>query len=123
MRVYFALSFGESGDLSAGKGTFIDELIAMAGGENVAAGSEYAWPMYSLEGIVAADPDVILISDYGDGTVVEQFCALPGYGELRAVQEGHVYALTDDLISRPGPRIAEGFQQVADALADAGAYD
>ena len=90
---------------------------------NVAAGSEYAWPMYSLEGIVAADPDVILISDYGDGTVVEQFCTLSGYGELRAVQEGHVYALTDDLISRPGPRIAEGFQQVVDALADAGAYD
>ena len=123
MRVYFALSFGESGDFSAGPGTFIDELIAMAGGENVAAGSEYAWPMYSLEGIVAADPDVILVSDYGDGTAVEQFCALSGYGELRAVQEGHVYALTDDLISRPGPRIAEGFQQVVDALADAGAYD
>ena len=123
MRVYFALSFGESGDFSAGPGTFIDELIAMAGGENVAADSEYAWPMYSLEGIIAADPDVILISDYGDGMVVEQFCALPGYGELRAVQEGHVYALTDDLISRPGPRIAEGFQQVVDALADAGAYD
>ena len=123
VRVYFALSFGESGDFSAGKGTFIDELIAMAGGENVAADSEYAWPMYSLEGIVAADPDVILISDYGDGTAAEQFCALPGYGELRAVQEGHVYALTDDLISRPGPRIAEGFQQVVDALADAGAYD
>ena len=53
----------------------------------------------------------------------DRFCALPGYGELRAVQEGHVYALTDDLISRPGPRIAEGFQQVVDALADAGAYD
>ena len=123
VRVYFALSFGESGDFSAGPGTFIDELIAMAGGENVAAGSEYAWPMYSLEGIVAADPDVILVSDYGDGTAVEQFCALSGYGELRAVQEGHVYALTDDLISRPGPRIAEGFQQVVDALADAGAYD
>ena len=31
--------------------------------------------------------------------------------------------LTDDLISRPGPRIAEGFAQVVDALADAGAYD
>ncbi len=123
VRVYFALSFGESGDFSAGPGTFIDELIAMAGGENVAAGSDYAWPMYSLEGIVAADPDVILVSDYGDGTAVEQFCALPGYGELRAVQEGHVYALTDDLVSRPGPRIVEGLRQVADALADAGAYD
>lgn len=121
--VYFALSFGEYGDYSAGPGTFIDELIAMAGGENVAGDSEYAWPMYSLEGIVAADPDVILLSDYGDGTTVDQFCALDGYGELRAVQEGHVYALTDDLISRPGPRIAEGFAQVVDALADAGAYD
>ena len=42
---------------------------------------------------------------------------------MRAVLEGHVYALTDDLISRPGPRIAEGFAQVVDALADAGAYD
>ena len=85
--------------------------------------SEYAWPMYSLEGIVAADPDVILISDYGGGSTVEQFCALAGYGELRAVQEGHVYALTDDLISRPGPRGTEGFAQVVEALADAGAYN
>ena len=121
--VYFALSFGEYGDYSAGPGTFIDEMIAMAGGTNVAGDSDYAWPMYSLESIVAADPDVILISDYGDGSTVDQFCALEGYGQLRAVQEGHVYALTDDLISRPGPRITEGFQQVVDALADAGAYD
>ncbi len=122
-RVYFALSFGEYGDYSAGPGTFIDEMISMAGGVNVAADSEYAWPMYSLEGIVAADPDVILISDYGDGSAAEQFCALDGYGELRAVQEGHVYALTDDLISRPGPRVAQGFEQVVAALSDAGAYD
>ena len=80
----------------------------MAGGENVAAGSEYAWPMYSLEGIVAADPDVILISDYGDGTAAEQFCALPGYGELRAVQEGHVYALTDRPHQPPRPAHRRG---------------
>ena len=63
-----------------------------------------------------ADPDVILISDYGDGTAAEQFCALPGYGELRAVQEGHVYALTDDLISRPGPRIVEALKLIAELL-------
>ncbi|NLD59676.1 MAG: ABC transporter substrate-binding protein [Clostridiales bacterium] len=115
--VYFALSFGEFGDYSAGPGTFLDELIRMAGAKNAAADAQYAWPMYSPEGIVALDPDVILISDYvGDGAVVEQFAALPNYAGLRAVKEGRVYAVDEDLVSRPGPRIVEGLSEIVGAL-------
>jgi iron complex transport system substrate-binding protein len=40
----------------------------------------------------------------------------PGYGELTAVDEGRVYVLDDNLVSRPGPRLAEGVLEIARAL-------
>ena len=117
MKVYFALTFGEYGDYTAGPGTFIDELITMAGGVNVAGTSEYMWPTWSLEQLIIDDPDVILISDYMfDGSLVEQMKASDTYKNLRCVQEGHVYAINGDTCSRPAPRINEALAEVIAAL-------
>ena len=117
LKVYYALSFGEYGDYSAGPGTFIDDMLTMAGAENVAGDSEYAWPMYSGEAILAADPDVVLVSDYmHDGSLVEAFKTTAPYSGLRCVEEGRVYAVNDSLTGRPGPRIVDGLEEIVDAL-------
>lgn len=117
LKVYFAVSFGEYGDYSAGPGTFIDDMITMAGAVNVAGGAEYAWPMYSIEQLIIDDPDVILISDYmGDGSLIELLAATEGYKDLRCVQEGHVYAIDANTSNRPAPRINEALAQIVEAL-------
>lgn len=114
VKVYCALSFGEYGNYTAGPGTFVDEMIARAGGENVAAKTGIAWPEYSLEQLIMDDPDVILLMDYAfDGTLVDQFCGMDGYKELRCVQEGRVYAVNGDIASRPGPRITQALGEFA----------
>lgn len=114
VKVYFALSFGEYGDYTCGPNTFVDSMITMAGGENVAADTEVSWPQYSLEQLVSKDPDVILVS--GDQSMVDAFTTTETYKELRAVKEGKVFAVDADTSNRPGPRIVEALEQIAKAL-------
>ena len=116
-RVYYALSFGEYGDWSAGPGTFVNDLIVLSGGVNVAQDAPYPWIMYTLEQIAADDPDVILVGAYGEpGAAIEELSRTPGYDGLRAVLEGNVFEVDGDAISRPGPRIVDALEAVAAIL-------
>jgi iron complex transport system substrate-binding protein len=104
---------------TAGPGSFIDALITMAGGENVAAGAASAWPQFSIEEIVNADPDVIIVQTMTGGVPTISIAALeadPIWGGMGAVREGHVYLVDGDLVSRSGPRIVEGLEKLAEAL-------
>ena len=57
--VYYVVGFGDGGDWTAGGDTFIGQMIEIAGGVNIAADAS-GWS-YSLEKIMEADPDVIVI--------------------------------------------------------------
>lgn len=103
--VYFCLGFGEYGDYTCGKGSFVTEVLELAGYEVVTAGVEVPWPSYSLEQLAADDPDYILVS--GDQATTDAFCAAEGYRELRAVKEGRVFPVDANVSSRPGPRITQ----------------
>lgn len=103
------------GMVGVGPGTFIDELIRMAGGVNVLADSPMAYPRVSVEQILAADPDVIL--DMGDfahqeGKPLESGEKLravwASYRSLKAVRENTVRQVAGEALIRPGPRVAEG---------------
>jgi len=101
---------------TAGPGSFIDALITMAGGENVAGGAPYAWPQFSIEEIVSADPDVIIVQTMFGGipTIsIEDLQAHPIWGEMSAVSQGRVYLIDGDLVSRSGPRIVDGLEALA----------
>ncbi len=112
--VYFALSFGEWGDWSAGDGTFIGDMLTMLGAENIAAGLGYAWPQYSVEQLLEKDPDVILVS--GGEASAEAFCAFESYQELTAVKEGRVYGVDANTSSRPSQRITLALKEFAECL-------
>lgn len=116
-KVYFALSFGEYGNWTAGPGTFINDMIEMLGGVNVAKDAQVSWPEYSMEQLILNDPDLILVSAYGgDESIAEALKQADGYKDLRAVKEGKVYAVDADITSRPGPRIAEALKVFAEAM-------
>lgn len=107
--VYYVVGFGEYGDYTAGGDTFIGKMIEMAGGENVAKEVD-GWA-YSLEKLVEQDPDILICSKYFDSKAgIEK---ANGYKELSAVKEGRLYEMDNDLLDRPGTRLADGLEELA----------
>lgn len=108
-KTYYVVGFGQTGDYTAGKGTFIGELIGMAGGTN-AAGDVEGWK-YSLEKIVENDPDIMICSKFFDAK--KGIEATNGYKDLRAVKEGKLFEIDNNLLDRQGPRLADGLEELA----------
>jgi iron complex transport system substrate-binding protein len=100
---------------TAGKGTFITQLIERAGGHNIAADLE-EYPQLSLEQVVAADPAFIILGDARYGVTPESIAQRPGWENLSAVKNGRVVPFNDDLVSRPGPRLVEALEELAKLL-------
>src|SRR5438105_9046726 len=97
---------------TVGPGSFIDDLIKLAGGTNVFATTRTAYPTVSGEEIVRSDPDVIVLGDALYGTSIESITSRPGWAALAAVKNRRVYTgLT--LFGRPGPRLGEAAQEYA----------
>jgi len=102
---------------TAGPGSFVNDLITLAGGENVAADADSPWPQLSVEAIILKDPDVIVLADHNYGQTVEMVKERPGWEDIRAVREGNVIEIADDdIVSRPGPRLVEGLEFLARAF-------
>jgi iron complex transport system substrate-binding protein len=106
--VYYAVSYGEYGDYTAGGDTFVNKMISLAGGVNIA--EDVSGWSYSLEKLVEQDPDIILVNQY----MLEDFLATPPYNELSAVLNGRVYGINSDLIEHQGYRNAEGVAVLAE---------
>lgn len=98
---------------TAGAGTFINDLIEQAGGENIVTDEGYV--AYSLEQLVTDDPEVYLATK-GSMSDPAQLEKRSGYASLTAVKGERVYVLDDNLVSRPGPRVIQGIRQIAEAL-------
>lgn len=98
---------------TAGAGTFIDMLIAMAGGENLGGQFTDAWVQVSTEEILAQDPNIIILGDSIFGMTAEAVSARPGWEAIDAVETGQVFPFNDDLVARPGPRMVQGLLELA----------
>lgn len=101
---------------TVGKGSFITDLITTAGGVNVFGDVDNPYPQVSLEQVVAAAPDLIILSDAAYGVTAEQVVARPGWQSIPAVKNSTVFPIDDNLVSRPGPRIVDGLAAVVAIL-------
>jgi len=108
---YYIMGYGEYGDFTAGAGTFISDMIKLAGGINVADDTT-DWS-YSVEKLVKHDPNVLLCSMWAP---VDGLKTTAGYMDLTAVKNDKVYVIDDNLMQRMGPRITKGLYEVAKAL-------
>ena len=103
--------------VSANAQTFIGELVAIAGGANVAGTYTIRYPRLSLETVVAAAPDVILVTGHGNQeALLEDLRLLKRWQEVPAVKNGRVYLLDPDLTTRPGPRSAGALMTIHEKL-------
>jgi iron complex transport system substrate-binding protein len=101
--------------MSAGKKSFINELIALAGGENIAGSVEADYPVLSPEFIVDRNPDIVVLTD--PGIDVGLFNLVPAIREINAVKNGRICKISDpNIFLRPGPRLAEGLEEMAKIL-------
>ena len=106
---------------TAGPDSFVDGMLKMVGATNIGSmpgtDSAAAQTYYQLapEQLIAADPDVILLPNTAYKSV-DEFTKDPRFAQLTAVQAGHVYLVNDTIITRPGPRIAEGLKALLEAI-------
>ena len=100
---------------TAGRDSFVTDLMRRAGALSVTADVPGAWPKYSNESALAAKPDAIILPTGGsmgeaNSSVAEALRNSP------AVLTGRVYKINDDLLSRPGPRAVQALEEMARAL-------
>jgi iron complex transport system substrate-binding protein len=114
--VFYEIEFDKGSAYTYGKGTFGDALINLAGGTNVGDTTKGAYPQMSTEQLIAAAPQVIVLGDAAFGVSAHSVGQRPGFSAIPAVRSGHIFAMNDDLVSRPGPRIVDGLEQLARLL-------
>jgi iron complex transport system substrate-binding protein len=116
-KVYYELDATDpTKPFTSGPGTFVDMLISMAGGQNIGATLKGEWAQISSEELVQQNPDIILLGDAAYGVSAESVGQRAGWASLAAVQNQAVYAFDDNLVSRPGPRLADGLEIIARLL-------
>jgi iron complex transport system substrate-binding protein len=99
---------------AAGPGSFVDDLIRLAGGVNVVKGTN-PYPQYSKESLLAANPAHYVIAVGGDmgGTPAK---LPPPLDRIAAAKNGNIHRIPGDLLFRPTPRLADGLLALAKAL-------
>lgn len=112
--------FGHEPLIVAGPGTFADDMIRRAGGINIASNSPLKYPRYSLEQILLEGPEVIIESGcgvaYGSSDIEAIWRFWGQWRNIPAVRNGRIVVFDSDIVTRPGPRIVEGFEQIASSL-------
>ncbi|MCC6319175.1 MAG: cobalamin-binding protein [Gemmatimonadaceae bacterium] len=99
--------------MTIGGGSYLSELVRIAGGENVYGESPAPSLTVSFEDVVRRDPDVVLASPVS----ALRWRAEPGWKGLRAVREGRVLGFDTTLVSQPSSRLGAAAASLADLLA------
>ncbi len=100
---------------TAGRDSFITDLIRRAGGESVTADVPGAWPTFSQESALAAQPEAIILPTF-DSMGQGETDVATALKNSPAAKTRRVYGINGDLLSRPGPRLVDGLEEMARKL-------
>ncbi len=106
------------GKAAVGRGTFLNDLLETAGGENVMPEGGPHWPTIDRETLASLKPDVILqlLPGASDQVLAQAKSAWSTLPDVPAVKNARVYPITDWFLHQPGPHIAETARLIADRL-------
>jgi len=101
--------------MSAGKNTFINEIIERAGGVNVAGKLKQNYPIFSREEILKVNPDMIILteSEIEKEELLKQF---PEWKYINAIKENRIFKIEPDIILRPSPRVILATKVIAQMI-------
>jgi iron complex transport system substrate-binding protein len=101
-----------NGPWVAGRSNYMDDIVRIAGGVNVARDAGVGWQRYSPEKALLKRPDVLLVTDHD----AERVRRIPGWSSLPAVRNNRVYGNLPVALVRPGPRLPDALDAVARIL-------
>lgn len=108
--VYYVVGFGKGGNYTAGGNTFVNDIIRMAGGRNIAENIS-GWN-FSMEALMQANPDYIVVRKEDK----ESFCSMHPYDKLMAVRLGKVIPIESGTIDLQVPRNIEAIRTISDSI-------
>lgn len=113
--VYIEVS-GEPNIFTTGKNTFMQEMLDMIHAQNVI--TEDGWIQVDQEAIIKANPDVIITTygAYSENDLSEVILARKGWESITAVKDKQIIDVDSDAVSRSGPRLVEGVEDIAKAV-------
>ena len=96
--------------------SFVGDFYSLLKAHNIAEGAPTAYPQLSQEEILDRDPEVIILADADAGESAQTVKARPGWGVISAVKNDRIYVVDPNIVSRPGPRVADALEQLARVL-------
>jgi iron complex transport system substrate-binding protein len=98
----------------AGKGSVVAELLELAGGRNIAFDTDVPFPTFPIERVLVRAPEVLVVGTHSEGA--PPLTPLLRHTTLPAVKNHRVYLIDGNLLFRPGPRVADGAERLAQLL-------
>ena len=103
--------------ITVGPGSFIDQLIGIAGGINIAAKTATPYPRLSMEAVLQEDPEALVFPvGKAEGISESEQQAWRQWSTMTAVKKDRLHQISADWLNRPGPRIAKGLESLAAIL-------
>jgi len=117
--VYMEVGYTPPPPFAFGGGSFGNDILTDAGGANIFASNttNSGYPQVSDESIIAANPQVILLTEdprYGGNPAL--VAQRPGWSGIAAVKNNRVYQINSDWVQRPGPRMVLALEEIAKLL-------
>jgi iron complex transport system substrate-binding protein len=101
---------------TTGSGSFISNLVMLAGGTDIGVAVSKGNPSISMEYVVAANPDMIILVDAPWVTPADVKARGGAWDSLTAVQNDKIYEVDADVVSRNGPRVVEGVMALLEVI-------
>jgi iron complex transport system substrate-binding protein len=100
--------------ISVGAGSFIHQILGLAGGENITGRTQTPYPKVSLEDVLRKNPEILLFPiGTNEGIPEAEQQRWRKWTTLSAVAKNRLYRVKGDLVNRPGPRVLDGIEVLA----------
>jgi iron complex transport system substrate-binding protein len=100
--------------ITVGPGSYIHQVINLAGGANIASQTAVPYPHLNMEAVLKEDPEIIIFPiGNAEGIPPAEQQEWLRWTSLSAVKQGRLHQISADVLNRPGPRIVEGLEALA----------